>query len=100
MERLQDNLADLRKRTKTGKFSMPTTLKTGIQMLDSLEGTHKLGYIHRDIKPSNYCTGRTKSQKGKIYLIDFGLARKYRLPNGEIRPPRKSAGFRFAKLFF
>jgi tau tubulin kinase len=27
-------------------------------------------------------------------LIDFGLARKYRLPSGEIRPPRKSAGFR------
>eukprot|EP01080_Neovahlkampfia_damariscottae_P003163 gene3163-5479_t len=94
MERLQDNLADLRKRTKTGKFSMPTTLKCGIQMIDSLEGTHKLGYIHRDVKPSNFVTGRTKSQKGKVYLIDFGLARKYRLPNGEIRPPRKSAGFR------
>jgi tau tubulin kinase len=32
--------------------------------------------------------------KGRIYLIDFGLARKYRIPTGEIRPPRKSAGFR------
>lgn len=94
MERLQDNLADLRKRTKTGKFSMATTLKLGIQMIDALEGTHKLGYIHRDVKPSNYVSGRTKNTKGRIFLIDFGLARKYRLPSGEIRPPRKTAGFR------
>lgn len=33
MERLQDNLADIRKRSKTGRFSMPTTLKLGIQMV-------------------------------------------------------------------
>lgn len=59
-----------------------------------MEGTHKLGYIHRDVKPSNFVTGRVKQAKSKIYLIDFGLARRYRLPNGEIRPPRKSAGFR------
>jgi len=89
MERLQDNLADLRKRTKTGKFSMATTLKLGIQMIDALEGTHKLGYIHRDVKPSNFVSGRSKNTKGRIFLIDFGLARKYRLPSGEIRPPRK-----------
>lgn len=29
-----------------------------------------------------------------VHIIDFGLARKFILPNGEIRPPRKSAGFR------
>lgn len=79
---------------KTGRFSMATTLKCGIQMIDALEGTHKLGYIHRDVKPSNFVSGRAKSTKGRIYVIDFGLARKYRLPNGDIRPPRKSAGFR------
>jgi tau tubulin kinase len=94
MERLQDNLADLRKRTKTGRFSLATTLKIGIQMIDSFECTHKLGYIHRDVKPSNFVSGRSKSTKGRIFVIDFGLARKYRLPDGSIRPPRKSAGFR------
>jgi tau tubulin kinase len=64
MERLQDSLADLRKRTtrvirvfvfeitiSKGRFSMCTTLKLGIQMIDALEGVHKLGYIHRDVKP-------------------------------------------------
>jgi tau tubulin kinase len=92
MERLGENLADIRKRTPRGCFSLCTTLKLGIQMIDALEGVHKLGYIHRDIKPSNFVVGRVK--KDTIYLIDFGLARKYRLPSGEIRPPRKSAGFR------
>jgi len=73
---------------------MSTTIKIGIQMINSLEGTHQLGYIHRDVKPSNFVTGRKKETKNKIYLIDFGLARKYKLPNGDIRPPRKTAGFR------
>lgn len=94
MERLQDNLATLRKKMPRGTFSMCTTLKLGVQMIDALEGCHKLGYIHRDVKPSNFVTGRAKNRRGRIYIIDFGLARKYRLPNGEIRPPRKSAGFR------
>lgn len=38
--------------------------------------------------------GRAKNKRNRCYLIDFGLARKYRLPTGEIRPPRKTAGFR------
>lgn len=94
MERLGDNLADIRKKMPRGCFSMCTTLKLGIQMIESLEGVHKLGYIHRDVKPSNFVVGRSKSKRDRSYLIDFGLARKYRLPSGEIRPPRKSAGFR------
>lgn len=95
MERLGDNLAELRKRAANanGSFSRFTTLKLGIQMIDAVEGCHNLGYIHRDIKPSNFVIGRGAT-KNQTYLIDFGLARKYRLPSGEIRPPRKTAGFR------
>lgn len=52
MERLGESLADLRKRTPRGAFSMSTTLRLGIQMIESLEGVHKLGYIHRDVKVS------------------------------------------------
>ncbi|KAL0482617.1 tau-tubulin kinase [Acrasis kona] len=58
MERLGENLADLRKRTPryNGSFSMNTTVRLGIQMIESLEGVHKLGYIHRDVKPVNHET--------------------------------------------
>ena len=34
-----------------GYFSMGTTLRLGIQMLEAIEGCHNLAYIHRDIKP-------------------------------------------------
>jgi serine/threonine protein kinase len=75
MERLQDNLADLRKNSKNGKFSLFTTCKAGLQLFEAIKGIHQLGYIHRDVKPHNFVTGR--KEKGKIYAIDFGLARKY-----------------------
>lgn len=94
MERLGENIAELRKRTPKGAFSLCTTTKLAVQMVDAIEGVHNLGYIHRDIKPSNFVVGREFPKSNRVYLIDFGLARKFRLPSGEIRPPRKSAGFR------
>jgi tau tubulin kinase len=49
------------------------------------------------VKPANFVinpqTG-DQNQSVTVYVIDFGLARRYILPNGEIRPPRQSAGFR------
>ncbi|KAL0477699.1 serine/threonine-protein kinase, partial [Acrasis kona] len=96
MERLGDNLAELRKQCPGQVFSMCTSLRLGIQMIEALEGIHKLGFIHRDVKPSNFVMGPKNNTKkrNKAFLIDFGLARKFRLPSGEIRPPRKNAGFR------
>lgn len=93
MERLGENIAVLRKRAQGQRFSMSTTLKTCIQMIDCIESIHELGYIHRDIKPSNFCIG-TKQKSGRIFLIDFNLARRYTFSSGAIRPPRKKAGFR------
>ncbi|KAL0490458.1 serine/threonine-protein kinase [Acrasis kona] len=96
MERLGENLAELRKNRPTQVFSMCTSLRLGIQMIESLEGIHKLGYIHRDVKPSNFVMGHKSDprKRRRAYLIDFGLARKFRSDTGEIRPPRKNAGFR------
>lgn len=103
MEKLGDNLAQLRKvYGKKGRFSMSTTLRLGIQMIECLEGVHRLGYVHRDVKPSNFVINLQPENAESsdatlpvtVHIIDFGLARKFILPNGEIRPPRKSAGFR------
>ena len=46
--------------------------------------------------------GLKPERKQTCFLIDFGLARRYMLPNGDIRPPRDMAGFRGFKfiLFF
>ncbi len=77
LERLGDNLATVRKHQMNGKFSMCTCVKLGIQIIDSLESIHNLGYIHRDVKPSNFCMGRTQANANKIFLIDFNVLRLY-----------------------
>ncbi|EGG14948.1 putative protein serine/threonine kinase [Cavenderia fasciculata] len=94
MELLGDNLSELRRRQVDGKFSMTTTLKLGIQMIQSLEAVHDLGYLHRDVKPSNFAIGLGPNKRHITYLIDFGLARRYVLSSGEVRPARDSTGFR------
>mmetsp|Transcript_14316 Transcript_14316/g.19863 ORF Transcript_14316/g.19863 Transcript_14316/m.19863 type:complete len:729 (-) Transcript_14316:56-2242(-) len=93
MELLGENLAELR-RVQQGRFSMTTTLKLGIQMIKGIESVHDFGYLHRDIKPSNFAMGIAQAKKQTCFIIDFGLARRYMLPDGEIRPPRDCAGFR------
>ena len=94
MELLGENLSELRRRQADGRFSLGTTLRLGIQMLRSIEAVHELGYLHRDIKPSNFAMGLTTLKKRVAFIIDFGLARKYVLPTGEVRPARDSTGFR------
>lgn len=32
--------------------------------------------------------------KRKVYMLDFGLARQYVTPSGDVRSPRSAAGFR------
>lgn len=45
-------------------------------MLKLIEFIHSKGVLHRDIKPDNFLIGRGVNND-KIYMIDFGLAKKY-----------------------
>lgn len=48
--------------------------------MDVIEYVHSYHFIHGDIKPGNFCFGVGESKLGRIYLIDYGLAKFYRDP--------------------
>jgi casein kinase 1 len=69
-------------------FSLKTLLLIGREMTTRIECLHKYGYIHRDIKPENFLIGRN-GKSSTIYLIDFGLAKKYINPKTKMHIPFK-----------
>jgi serine/threonine protein kinase len=48
-------------------------------MLLRIEQMHKKNFIHRDIKPENFLIGISK-KIDRIYVIDFGLSKRYICP--------------------
>jgi casein kinase I family protein HRR25 len=51
-----------------------------------LEYIHSRHFVHRDIKPANFVMGNGE-QADQVYLVDFGLAKKYRAPMTHIHIP-------------
>ncbi|KAE9555392.1 hypothetical protein FO519_001404 [Halicephalobus sp. NKZ332] len=77
------SLQDLLKELPDHHMSMGTAISVGI------------GYLHRDVKPSNYTIGRVElGEQRKIYILDFGMCRRFTNDQGFIRRPRVAAGFR------
>jgi len=58
-------------------FSLKTVLMIADQVLDRVQYMHEKGLIHRDIKPENFMLGLGQ-KSNQIYIIDFGLSKKYR----------------------
>eukprot|EP01065_Artemidia_motanka_P031185 TRINITY_DN3742_c0_g1_i3.p1 TRINITY_DN3742_c0_g1~~TRINITY_DN3742_c0_g1_i3.p1 ORF type:complete len:428 (+),score=114.26 TRINITY_DN3742_c0_g1_i3:117-1400(+) len=91
MELLGPSLEDLMTYCQR-KMSLKTTLLLGEQMISVVENIHSEGFIHRDIKPENFTMGI--GEKGHIlYLVDFGLAKRFRDKSGEHIPFRTDKGF-------
>ncbi|GAU33939.1 hypothetical protein TSUD_357390 [Trifolium subterraneum] len=59
------------------KLSLKTVLMLADQMINRVEFFHSKSFLHRDIKPDNFLMGLGR-RANQVYVIDFGLAKKFR----------------------
>jgi len=59
------------------KFTLMTVLKLADQLLERMECIHSKSLIHRDIKPANFVMGLEMEKLNQVYVIDFGLSKRY-----------------------
>ena len=75
-ELLGKNLIQIVKSLKIDKFNIKDIAMIALQVIDRMEYIHSKNVVHRDIKPENFLIGL--KNEAFIYLIDFGISRKYR----------------------
>jgi casein kinase I family protein HRR25 len=74
LELLGINLKELKSLKK--RLSLKEISLLAIQIIDRIEYVHSKYIVHRDIKPENFLLGYKNSST--IYIIDFGISKKYR----------------------
>ena len=77
MELLGKSLDKIFNELPSKKMSIRCVCNIAYQLIVIFEAIHKCNIIHRDIKPANIAIGREEKSK-YIYLLDFGLSKKYR----------------------
>ncbi len=90
MDLLGINLAKAR-RCLEQRYDLKIAIQILIEMVISVKEVHKRGFIHRDVKASNFVLDR---ENRKVYIVDFGLAKKHLDSENTPLPKRKNADFR------
>ncbi|VDM95452.1 unnamed protein product [Thelazia callipaeda] len=86
------DLFTLKHTNKLVTFSESTILRIAILSLYAIKQLHEVGYVHRDIKPSNIAISPSINCRHILYLLDYGMVRRYAIYSDKqwlIRPPRK-----------
>lgn len=89
MELMGRSLEDQLSSAPEKKFSIRTVCILALQMINILELIHNKHIIHRDIKPDNFVLGLGEKAEN-VYLLDFGLAKKYRSSTNYQHYPMKN----------
>ena len=86
---------------KNKKIDIRDICLIAIQLIDRIEWVHSKNIIYRDIKPENFLFG--KKNPDILYIIDFGLCRKYINKNGKHISPKNTGKFtgtsRYASIY-
>jgi serine/threonine protein kinase len=87
MDLLGPNLEDILEYNQR-RLTLRTVLILGLQALERLQALHNQGILHRDVKPENFVMG-IGEESNTLYLIDYGLAKCFKTPDGKHIPPRE-----------
>ncbi|KAI1726048.1 protein kinase domain-containing protein [Ditylenchus destructor] len=96
MTLLGQDLYKIRKDREGAIFTMSTSLRIALQTIDAICELHtRCKFICRDVKPSNFVIGLSKTNMERhIYIVDFGLCRRYIDRFGHLIPSRGQVGWR------
>lgn len=72
--------------TAIEEYTLDRMLDIFMQACQALANAHAHGVIHRDIKPENILIG----QFGEVFLVDWGVAKIWGMPNEERTPEQKN----------
>ncbi len=59
------------------KLGLKSVLMLAIQMVERIKLVQSKRFLHRDIKPDNFLMGGNPETEHRVYIIDFGLAKRY-----------------------
>ncbi|CAI5446043.1 unnamed protein product [Caenorhabditis angaria] len=95
MKFLGKSMQEAKKTGPNGHLTLGCAIGASIQCLEALEELHWIGFLHRDVKPGNFAVGRADfGELRKIYVLDFGLCRRFVDDNNVMLQPRKKAPYR------
>jgi len=86
-----ETLEDYQNKAQNKRLPLSEVFTIGLQLCDVLEylHTHQPPIVFRDLKPANII----RSPEGKIYVIDFGIARFFKPGQSKDTIPLGSAGY-------